>query len=352
MAGQRRRRDLKEPPSRDDQEGVNARAVLPALFAAVTLAGCGSSGGSGTADRPVSADRPSSPLNVGITAGRIGPATTVDNVSPLREIEPGARIDPGSIERLGEKRRREGVGAGASCQNVDVAPVADNLGVIVEATLCLLNGERADRGLGPVTSNTKLAQAALAHSRDMVEKSYFAHDAPDGSDVADRVRSTGYLDGVEGWTLGENLAWGTGSLATPRSIVQAWMNSTGHMENILRREYREIGLGVVPGNPRSTDGEGATYTTAFGAVDGREPEAIAGTSQPVTTTVTTADGAAPSGSDATRVAGSTVKKVRRSCGRMARKARASRSPRMRVKHRRAAKRCRARAARLARRVQQ
>jgi hypothetical protein len=232
--------------------------------------------------------------------------------------------------------------------------VADNLPVIAEATLCLLNGERADRGLGPVSPNSKLAGAALAHSRDMVERRYFAHDAPDGSDVVDRVRATGYLDGGGGWTLGENLAWGTGALATPRSIMQAWMNSAGHRENILRRDYREIGLGVALGNPRNPDGVGATYTTAFGTVDGREPEALAGAQPPASAPVTTELGAtAPTAArrGSVRAGGGKVRKVRRSCTRLARRARTARSHRVRVKQRRAAKRCRARAARLARRAQ-
>ena len=67
--------------------------------------------------------------------------------------------------------------------------------------------------------------------------------------------------------IGENLAWGTGALATPASIMQAWMNSPGHRENILDPEYREIGIGVVAGNPSTATGAGATYANAFGVVD-------------------------------------------------------------------------------------
>jgi hypothetical protein len=50
------------------------------------------------------------------------------------------------------------------------------------------------------------------------------------------------------------------------------MNSPGHRENILNAHYREIGVGVVPGNPARTDGAGGTYATAFGTV---EPAAAA-----------------------------------------------------------------------------
>jgi hypothetical protein len=68
--------------------------------------------------------------------------------------------------------------------------------------------------------------------------------------------------------LGENLAWGTGGLATPGAIMQAWMNSPGHRENILNPDFREVGIGVVAGNPAAADGYGATYATEFGAIEG------------------------------------------------------------------------------------
>ena len=79
----------------------------------------------------------------------------------------------------------------------------------------------------------------------MVANRYFDHQSRDGRDVVDRIRATGYIPSDRRWTVGENLAWGTGTLATPRNIVAAWMNSQGHRENILRAEFREIGFGEV-----------------------------------------------------------------------------------------------------------
>jgi Cysteine-rich secretory protein family len=75
--------------------------------------------------------------------------------------------------------------------------------------------------------------------------------------------------------LGENLAWGTGALATPGSIMQAWMNSPGHRENVLNPDYREVGVGVVAGNPAAADGLGATYATEFGVIEGAAEAAAA-----------------------------------------------------------------------------
>ena len=92
---------------------------------------------------------------------------------------------------------------------------------------------------------------ATAYAQDLVAGSYFSHTGRDGSGVRDRIERTGYLAGDGDWLIGENLAWGTGALATPGSIMQAWMNSPGHRENILNPEYREIGIGIVTGNPAS-----------------------------------------------------------------------------------------------------
>ncbi len=105
-------------------------------------------------------------------------------------------------------------------------------------------------------------------SKAMVADQFFDHVAPNGSDPVARIRSAGYIPKIGAWTVGENLAWGTGSLATPKSIVSAWMKSSGHRENILRPEYKEIGFGVVTGNPRSRSGSGATFTTTFGGITG------------------------------------------------------------------------------------
>ena len=162
---------------------------------------------------------------------------------------------------------REGVGAGDACANAALQPDASNLATVAEATLCLLNGERADRGLATLRPNDRLQRAALAHGNDMVEHLYFSHAGRNGSQPAERIRASGYLSSGGSWRIGENLAWGTGELATPKAIMAAWMNSAGHRANILQPAYREIGFGVLAGNPSSRDNGGATFVTEFGVID-------------------------------------------------------------------------------------
>jgi len=154
--------------------------------------------------------------------------------------------------------------ARGGCTGAGAAVSARNLPEIERATLCLLNAQRGMHGLARLHANRLLRRAALRHSREMVRKRYFDHTSPSGETFDYRIRQTGYLQGSQAWSLGENIAWGEGPFATPRGIVRQWMNSPPHRHNILTPGFRSIGIGVSPGNPRSGSG-GATYTTDFGS---------------------------------------------------------------------------------------
>jgi uncharacterized protein YkwD len=129
--------------------------------------------------------------------------------------------------------------------------------------VCLHNQVRARNDLPSLREHSRLRRAALAHSRDMVRGGFFEHTAPDGMTMVDRILRTRYAGPNDGWAFGENLAWGTGTLSTARGAVDAWMDSPGHRANILKRGYRELGVGIVLGVPVS-DAAGATYTVDFG----------------------------------------------------------------------------------------
>ncbi len=154
--------------------------------------------------------------------------------------------------------------AQATCADADLEPASGNLPRIRRAILCLHNEVRAGAGLPRLRENAKLRKAAAGHSRKMVQGGFFEHTTPTGVTMVDRILRARYVRANEGYALGENLAWGTGSLGTPRGAVQAWLDSPGHRANILRRSYRELGVGVVIGVPVS-DATGATYTVDFGA---------------------------------------------------------------------------------------
>jgi uncharacterized protein YkwD len=131
-------------------------------------------------------------------------------------------------------------------------------------TLCLINAERDHAGVRPIRLDAKLRRAAVRHSRDMVAQRYFAHESRNGARFSSRIADTGWMSGRDRWAVGENLAWGSGSQATPRSIVAAWMHSAGHRHNLLDPRFRVIGIGIAAGAPVGANG-GATYTTDFGS---------------------------------------------------------------------------------------
>ena len=97
---------------------------------------------------------------------------------------------------------------------------------------------------GPLTWNRQLACAARAHSRDMAERDYVAHNSPEGTTPADRTENTGY----DYLTVGENIAAGQWS---PEMAVEGWMGSDGHCANLMRASYKELGVGYAQ-NPDTT----------------------------------------------------------------------------------------------------
>ena len=150
----------------------------------------------------------------------------------------------------------------SACQSAAVAPDSANIDQVERTVLCLVNRERSSRGLQSLRSSEKLAQAALGHSQDMVRRGYFSHQSPGGTTMTDRIRAAGWFSGARSYAFAENLAWGTGSLATPQNIVKSWMKSPGHRRNILNGRYAELGVGIALGAPGQD--RGATYTTNFG----------------------------------------------------------------------------------------
>jgi uncharacterized protein YkwD len=135
---------------------------------------------------------------------------------------------------------------------------------LASATHCLVNQQRTSRGLKPLKANRRLSTAATRHARDMVAHNYFSHDSLGGGDFVDRIRNAGYVQPTAFPSLGEDLAWGSGSLGTPSAIVQGWMDSPGHRANILSRKFREAGIGVAYGDPGAGQ-DGATYALDFGS---------------------------------------------------------------------------------------
>jgi uncharacterized protein YkwD len=198
-------------------------------------------------------------------AGRHRPSGASD------ALKAASKAIPASPAVLAGRARAGEIAAilATSCENTQLMPEPGNLGLVRAAVLCLVNRERAQNGVAPLRPNSLLEQAAEGHSRELISADYFAHVSPSGETPVDRVRQTGYIPGPSvGYVIGENLAWGTYSLATPAAIVSAWIASPGHLANILESQYTETGVGVVPQVPSAlgNGSPGASYAQEFGVI--------------------------------------------------------------------------------------
>ena len=119
---------------------------------------------------------------------------------------------------------------------------------------------RGMNGLAPLKLNVQLGRAAAQKSIDILGCDEFSHYAC-GRDFYFWAQKFGYLKGC--WKVAENIAWGTGSYATVRSIVTHWLESTEHHENILG-PYKEIGIGLRVGQLEGYEGA-AVCSQTFGS---------------------------------------------------------------------------------------
>ncbi len=115
-------------------------------------------------------------------------------------------------------------------------------------SLDLHNQTRASKGLSKFCVHPALQRAARAHSKEMIGRDYFSHNSFNGESFSNRLKRYGYTPQPNRyWTVGENIAWGSGSMGSADSIFKGWMNSTGHRANILNGKFKQIGIGAFRG---------------------------------------------------------------------------------------------------------
>lgn len=152
--------------------------------------------------------------------------------------------------------------------------------------LALINEVRVAAGLAPLVENPQLGAAAQAHADDMAKNGVnLGHRGSDLSTPAERVTRAGYPPYSWGVFAGENWA----AYRTVEASMDAWMSDKPHRDNILRPQYREIGIGLaytLSGTP--------ILVTDFGAEPNVLPAWIDGSGGPVILRISNED-AAPNG---------------------------------------------------------
>lgn len=145
-----------------------------------------------------------------------------------------------------------------------------------DTVLQLSNQARSEHSIQALTPNTTLMSAAQAKAEDMAANHYFAHFSPSGKTPWDFFKEAGYSYRV----AGENLAI---TNENEQAVINGWLNSPTHRENLLSNQYGDIGIGIA----RFGDYQGNKNTTVivalYGssipklAVTGTEPTNPAGT---------------------------------------------------------------------------
>jgi uncharacterized protein YkwD len=134
-----------------------------------------------------------------------------------------------------------------------------------KAVRCVVNRHRRAHGVGGLSSNYRLRNAASWHTWHMTATNCFAHQCPGEGSLAARLWNVGYLlSGLNSWAYGESIAWGRGGVSTPRRVVRAWMNSPPHRSIILSWAFDHIGVGFDDAAPTAADSRAGTYTVDLG----------------------------------------------------------------------------------------
>lgn len=118
--------------------------------------------------------------------------------------------------------------------------------ISVDEVIRLTNEKRSASGVSALTYNSQLAAAAKAKGEDMLNRDYWAHVSPDGTQPWKFFSDAGYKYRY----AGENLAK---DFSSPQSAIDAWMASPSHKENMLASKYAEIGIAVVEGDLNGQD---------------------------------------------------------------------------------------------------
>lgn len=179
---------------------------------------------------------PSSPvLKQSVATSKIG-STLIANTAfaekNLNDIFGGALHESLNFFTI-EPKSTESVQLHFTVENGSIDPEAES------QMVTLVNNERTSRGLAPLTVNESLQNLARRYSDDMFKRGYFSHYNPEGDSPFDRMEHAGIAYSY----AGENLA-----LAPSTELaMQGLMNSPGHKANILKPEFKQIGVGVIDG---------------------------------------------------------------------------------------------------------
>jgi uncharacterized protein YkwD len=163
-------------------------------------------------------------------------------------VVPASASASGAKHRTRVRRAR----AAAGCADANAVVGRASAQALRAAVVCLINEQRTSRRLPTLHASRLLDRSAQGWTNAMVSSDVFSH----GTNFAGRISAAGYV-----WrSAGENIATG---FQTPRGVVNAWMASTGHCQNILNPTFGNVGTGVSTRAVRGWATGSGTWTQDF-----------------------------------------------------------------------------------------
>lgn len=189
----------------------------------------------------VSSDRTSTPVNIYIVKRGDNLWNIAKRyhctVKQLKQINP--QLQKGGDEYAGITEG-EAVNIIKPNESLEI-PETETLTDVEAQVLTLVNQVRVKNGLSELQGDdNNLNKSARAKSKDMSENNYFSHQSPTLGSPFDQMRTFG----VNYKSAGENIAQGQ---KTAQSVMDDWMNSSGHRANILNKQFTHCGVGYVNG---------------------------------------------------------------------------------------------------------
>lgn len=123
---------------------------------------------------------------------------------------------------------------------IRLKPAAEHSSTFEDQVVTLVNQERQKRGLRPLTHRADVKNVAHKKAQDMINSNYFSHNSPNYGSPFQMLKTFG----ISYQAAGENIAKGQSS---PEAVMNSWMNSQGHRDNILNSQYDTIGVGFYHG---------------------------------------------------------------------------------------------------------
>lgn len=166
-------------------------------------------------------------------------STKDDHKNPSDVKRGGAAGDPHAGGAARPATQKAATTLAAAQRDVSPTSVSTNPSAAVQQqVLALVNQNRRKGGCGDLSLDRRLIFAAYGHAVDMARRGYFAHESLNGDGAGDRVSEAGYR-----WQrYGENIARGQDS---PYDVVDGWMHSPEHRENIMDCKLHQMGIGLA-----------------------------------------------------------------------------------------------------------